>query len=266
MKLTMLGTGHAFVTECYNTCFVLSEGKEHFLVDGGGGNTLLKQLKRADISWGDIKTIFVTHKHVDHLMGILWMIRLICEYMSNNEYEGQVTIYAHEELIQIVKNISSMLLQEKETELIGKRLLLLSVSDGETVRILGHQTVFFDIHSVKTKQYGFTMYLDGQEKLTCCGDEPYRECEREYAQGSKWLLHEAFCLHSQADFFRPYEKNHTTVKEACQLAQQLRVKNLLLYHTEDVNINRRKELYQAEGTLYYSGNLYIPEDLDVIDL
>ena len=35
MKLTMLGTGNAMVTKCYNTCFVLREGEECFLVDGG---------------------------------------------------------------------------------------------------------------------------------------------------------------------------------------------------------------------------------------
>ena len=38
MKLTILGTGNAIVTKCYNTCFVISEGRNHFLVDGGGGN------------------------------------------------------------------------------------------------------------------------------------------------------------------------------------------------------------------------------------
>ena len=32
----MLGTGNAVVTECYNTCFVLSENNNYFLVDGGG--------------------------------------------------------------------------------------------------------------------------------------------------------------------------------------------------------------------------------------
>ena len=30
MKLTMLGTGNALVTECYNTCFVLSDEYGHF--------------------------------------------------------------------------------------------------------------------------------------------------------------------------------------------------------------------------------------------
>ena len=44
MKLTMLGTGHATVTKCYNTCFALTEGNRHFLVDAGGGNGILERL------------------------------------------------------------------------------------------------------------------------------------------------------------------------------------------------------------------------------
>ena len=67
MKLTMLGTGHAIVTKCYNTCFVLQENEHYFLVDGGGGNQLLQQLERAKIDWKQIKHIFVTHKHIDLL-------------------------------------------------------------------------------------------------------------------------------------------------------------------------------------------------------
>ena len=47
MDITMLGTGNAMVTECYNTCFVLRDGDKHLLVDGGGGNTVLSQLKKA---------------------------------------------------------------------------------------------------------------------------------------------------------------------------------------------------------------------------
>jgi len=29
MKLTMLGTGNALVTECYNTCFVIEENRQY---------------------------------------------------------------------------------------------------------------------------------------------------------------------------------------------------------------------------------------------
>ena len=40
MKLTILGTGNAMVTKCYNTCFAIEQNDEYFLVDGGGGNQL----------------------------------------------------------------------------------------------------------------------------------------------------------------------------------------------------------------------------------
>ena len=30
MKLTMLGTGNAVVTECYNTCFVIEDEGQYF--------------------------------------------------------------------------------------------------------------------------------------------------------------------------------------------------------------------------------------------
>lgn len=37
--VTILGTGNALATKCYNTCFVIhTEGKTALMVDAGGGN------------------------------------------------------------------------------------------------------------------------------------------------------------------------------------------------------------------------------------
>ena len=36
--LTMLGTGNALATRCYNTCFTLHGKESVLLVDAGGGN------------------------------------------------------------------------------------------------------------------------------------------------------------------------------------------------------------------------------------
>lgn len=71
--------------------------------------------------------------------------------------------------------------------------------------------------------------------------------------------------HSQADIFDPYEKHHSTVRDACELAERLGVKNLL-YHIEDKNLLRRKELYKHEGQRYYHGILWVPDDMEVIKL
>lgn len=266
MKLTMLGTGNALVTEVYNTCFVLSEDNQHMLVDGGGGNGLLQQLKKADIRWQDIHTIFVTHKHIDHLLGIVWMIRLFTQGFNQGIYTGEATIYAHDEVIDLLDMLAKSLLQKKQTDLIGKVLHLVKVEDGDRYNLIGHEVTFFDIHSTKAKQFGFSMKLNDSDKLTCCGDEPYSQWEEAYVRDSKWLLHEAFCLDSQKDVFRPYEKHHSTVKDACELAERLNIKNLVLYHTEDRNIEQRKSLYTIEGGQCYSGNLFVPEDLEVFEL
>ena len=268
MRLVMLGTGHATVTECYNTCFLLQEEglRETFLVDGGGGNTILQQLKKAGIDCNSIRQIFVTHKHMDHIMGVLWLIRIICQNMRNGTYEGDAFIYAHDEVIGIISSICRMLLMERQTVYLGDRIHLITVADGEHRTVLGKDVTFFDIRSEKAKQFGFSMELAAGERLTCCGDEPYHECNETYVKGSKWLMHEAFCLFSQKDIYAPYEKKHSTVKDACETAERLHVERLILYHTEDQNIKKRRELYLAEGQKYYHGKLYVPEDLEEVIL
>ena len=227
---------------------------------------LVKQLEDAGISWKEISTIFVTHKHIDHLLGIIWMLRMYCQGMARGQFGGEVTIYGHDEVISLLKQMAEMLLTPKETKFIGDKVHLEEVKDGEDRTILGHRVTFFDILSTKAKQFGFCMEYAEGKKLTCCGDEPYNECEQKYAKNSTWLLHEAFCLFSQADKFKPYEKHHSTVKDACELAQKLEAENLILYHTEDKNISRRKELYTEEGRQYYKGNLWIPDDLETYKL
>ena len=102
--------------------------------------------------------------------------------------------------------------------------------------------------------------------LVCLGDEPYQEQCHDYVAGADWLMCEAFCLYSDKDRFHPYEKFHSTVKDAAQLANTLGVKNLVLYHTEDATLAIRQASYMTEARKYYAGNVVVPNDLDVIKL
>lgn len=266
MKLTMLGTGMAMVTSCYNTCFVLTEKENSFLVDGGGGNGILRQLEKAGCDWSSIHDIFVTHKHIDHIMGVLWVIRKIGQGINRGDYAGNLDIYGHDEVIAILRGMTEDLLQNKIKKHIGDRIRFRVVEDGEHVQILGCEVTFFDIFSTKDKQYGFTMEYTAGRRLTCCGDEPYNDQNSQYVEGSAWLMLEAFCMYGEADIFKPYEKHHTTVKEACLQAEALGIPNLILYHTEDTHKEQRKHLYSAEGSRYYHGNLCVPEDLESYEL
>lgn len=264
MKLTMLGTGSAGVSECYNTCFAIENEGEYLLVDGGGGN-LLSRLRAAGIRWQDIRHVFVTHVHTDHILGVFWLMRAI-HYSKPGDLDGKtITFYGHDNVIALLRSTTMGLFPRADGGL-HPAICLVELEDGQEFQAIGHSFRTFDIGSNKTKQFGFTMYYGDGKKLTCCGDEPYHECEREFAQGSTWLLHEAFCLASEADRFHPYEKFHSTAKDASSLAEELGVENLLLYHTEEKNLAQRRELYTAEGQQYFSGNLVVPDDLDVLSV
>ena len=90
--------------------------------------------------------------------------------------------------------------------------------------------------------------------FACCGDEPFNEANRAYVEGAEWLVHEAFCLGSEVARYNPHPINHGSVR------------NLVLYHTEDDDLAHRKERYVAEGRRHFSGNLYVPDDLETFEL
>ena len=140
------------------------------------------------------------------------------------------------------------------------------VESGQRATILNQEVEFFDLFSSKMKQFGFVIRRKNGERLAFCGDEPLSEKNISLIEKSDWMMHEAFCLYSERDIFKPYEKSHSTVKDACELAAQLGIKNLLLYHTEDSHLQERKALYRTEGQQYYDGNLYVPDDGEQLEI
>lgn len=268
MKINMLGTGSALVTEYFNTCFTItSDDGQVMLVDGGGGNELLRRLKAAEIRWQDIHHIFVTHKHIDHILGLIWIIRLVCQNAASGKYQGKATIYANEEVVGIFERFCKDVLPKKQYDQIGKALFFVTLHDGDIHDMIGHRFQFFDIGSTKADQMGFAMSHKGIYNYLCCmGDEPYNAICEKYVIGCQWMMHEAFCLFTEADIHKPYEKHHSTVKDACSLASELKIPNVILYHTEGTHFSDRKVLYTAEGRKYYNGHLLVPEDMEVIEI
>lgn len=257
LTLTMLGTGHATVTKCYNTCFVLREGDRCFLVDGGGGNQILRILEEQGIALTQIHDLFITHSHSDHILGAVWIIRRIGQLMRGGQYDGELRIYACEEVMENLLTICRIVLMKKVTKLFEDRMRLIRLRDGDSHTILDRNIVFFDIISTKLIQYGFKL---AEENLLFCGDEPLNPNIFSKAKGVSWMLHEAFCLYSEREWFSPYEKHHSTVRDVCQAAEKFQVENLILMHTEDSHIRDRKRLYKEEGEAVFSGKLWVPDD------
>lgn len=266
-KIIVLGTGTASVTENFNTCFVLEDSKgEYLLVDTGGGNGILRQLKKANIDLNKIHNIFISHKHIDHLFGMLWIYRFVDLAMQRGKYEGNLNIYCHDEVAEIIRDQVRVLLREEQQKFLDKRIFINKVNNHEIVKVLDYDLEFLDIHSRSDKQYGFKTTLNNGKTFAFLGDEPLYEELYNDVENMDWLAHESFCLETESERFKPHEKNHDTVKSASLKAQKLNIKNLILWHTQENLGDKRKEMYTKEAKENFKGNVYVPNDFDEIIL
>ena len=266
MKLTILGTGNAMVTRCYNTCFALGEGEDFLLVDAGGGNGILRQMADADLSFSHLHHLFLTHAHTDHLLGVVWVVRAVAEAINKGKYEGEFTVWGHDAALGVLEPLCRALLPGKLSKHFGSRIHFTEIRPDDVLHCLGMELTVFDILSTKAKQYGFRAVLPDGQVLTCLGDEPCNPACFDFARNAHWLLTEAFCLYEDRDTFKPYEKHHSTALDGAKMATELGVKNLVLYHTEDKTIETRKARYTAEAQSAFTGAVYVPDDLEVIEL
>ncbi len=265
-QLTALGTGFAIASKCYTTCFTISDGNEHFMIDTGGGNGVLTNLEKLNISYNQVHHIFLSHCHTDHIMGAVWMLRMIGQSMGKGLYEGNLHMYCHKEIADGLLQMCKFMLSPKLMPLFGERIIFHCLADGMTFDINGRKTTFFDTKSHKAIQYGVKVELLNGKSITYLGDEPYNlECEQ-YAKGVDYLMHEALCLESEEEKYHPHKISHSTVKDAADWGVALAVPNLILHHTEDRAMDTRKVQYTTEAKQYYSGNVFVPDDLEIIEL
>lgn len=268
-QITMLGTGNATVSQIYNTCFVLQTPSTLMLVDAGGGNGILAQLRKVNVQISDIHHLFVTHAHTDHVLGVIWVIRMVAQCKG---YEGLLHVYGNDKVMKVIKTIIDMILAKKQLAKVAERVVFHQLEDGERFKVGDMNLECFDIQSTKEKQFGFRAELPSSDEsgkplvLACLGDEPYNEQNRRYIVGADWMMCEAFCLYADRDMFKPYEKCHSTALDAGKLAEELGVKNLILYHTEEKTLANRKENYTREAAENFKGRTFVPDDLEVIEL
>ena len=289
-QITMLGTGNATVSQIYNTCFLLQSSGTLMLVDAGGGNGILAQLRKVNVQISAIHHLFVTHAHTDHVLGVIWVIRMVAQCKG---YEGLLHVYGNDKVMMVIKTIIDMIFAKKQLAKVAERVVFHQLEDGDCFEVGDMKLECFDIQSTKEKQFGFRAELPADSEdnasennasednvsednvsednhakplvLACLGDEPYNEHNRRYIEGADWMMCEAFCLYADRDTFKPYEKCHSTALDAGKLAEELGVKNLILYHTEEKTLANRKDNYTREAAENFKGRIFVPDDLEVIE-
>ena len=76
-KFYVLGSCSAISDIRFTLSGVLQHNDKFLLVDTGEGMQILKQLRLSGIKVSDIHDVFISHKHIDHLLGLIPFIRKI---------------------------------------------------------------------------------------------------------------------------------------------------------------------------------------------
>lgn len=262
MKIKVLGTGNGGAINCYNTCFVIENENKYFLVDGGGGNQILSILKNMNIELSEIHDIFLSHIHTDHLLGLIWVVRMItAKIRFGSGYDGNLNIYGGSESMKTLRQLMEMLFPPVRNY-IDKRIFFNVVEDKQNFSIIGLNIEMLDLKAKKEQQFGFII----NDEICFAGDESLNSELYERVRNHKWLLHEAFCLDKDEEILQAHLKGHGTVSEVGKLASDLNIQNLVLWHTDDSMLKTRKEEYTKEASQFFNGNIYVPNDLEIIEI
>lgn len=265
-KIIVLGTGAGLTANCYSTCFLLQNEDKYLLVDTGSGAQIKKQLNDVGVKFSQIHDLFISHKHIDHLLGIFCVIRIICQDMCLGKYDGILNIYCDKEIKGIVDRFIEDTFHKVHVDKYKECIIFNELNDGDELDVIGYKLKAINLYSREDKQFGFQTVLNNGKKLSFLGDVPCSEKNIDKIENTDWVLHEVFCLEDEAPVFKPHEKEHSTVKDVAEKMQILNIKNLVLWHTMDNNISERKKLYTEEAKKYFDGNVYVPNDLDIIEL
>ncbi len=265
-KIIVLGTGAGISINCYSTCFLLENNDKYMLVDTGSGNQILNQLKSKDIDIDKIHDIFISHKHIDHLLGIIPLLRYIMQQRIMKSYNGKLNIYCDGEIKEIIDTFISATFHKAHLDLYKELVIYNFCKDYKKFSIIGYDIEVIDLHSNECIQYGFKTILNNGKNIAFLGDVPCSEKIYDRIKNFDWVLHEVFCLEKEEPIFKAREKNHSIVRDVSETMETLNVSNLMLWHTIDNNVNNRKKIYVEEAKKFFSGNVYVPNDLEEVTL
>lgn len=265
-KLIFLGTGHALAYHCYTTCLALTDGAHTFVTDGGGGNGVFMQMERAKMRPDDVTDLFISHAHTDHLIGAIWLVRVIGHQFDRSGRTTPLHVYGHASVLETFRTICNLLVGGQVLSHFDKDIIFHAVESGDTHTIGHWQVTFFDTGAAKTTQYGWRATLENGKTLVFLGDEPLTDVGLPYAKNADYLVHEAMCLEADADKYHPHRIHHSSVVDAANNATRAGAKHLILFHAEDKDLDTRKARYTAEAAAHFDGPVDAPDDLDVFIL
>ena len=243
--MIFLGTSAAVPTvERDNSAFLLT--KPLLMIDCPGSP--VQKLKRAGVDFRGLGHLFLTHRHVDHLYGLVSLVHCLGE--------GKLFLWGSPQTLEVAH------LALKAHGLWGGKVelrLCKLPSDGEgRWEVEGLELRSFPVPHV-VGSLGLCLRLPAG-KLVISGDcAPGEEVAR-WARGARWLIHDCAGTGPQAQRLADL---HTPAEELGRIAARAGVKTLIPIHIPE---EASEEKVRKELRHHFRGEILIPRDLQRLRL
>jgi ribonuclease Z len=267
-------------------------GEKVFLIDAGRGVTM--RLAGANLAPQNIRAVFLTHLHSDHIDGLPDVFHITWQFGRNTAFElygptgtqdlvdGMMKFYAAD--IHIRRDLTEKLPAE------GAKINLHTVHEGvvyqdDDVRV----TAFLVDHAPVEPAFGYrfdqieknftletgpevTMSDRITASIVISGDTHPNENLIRYAKNADVLIHEAYLPQitkpsdTASDDQIWFTRYHSTAAEAGEDAARANVKLLVLTHLIPHRSGNADAEFQSEAAKSFRGPIIVGHDLARIDI
>ena len=269
MRVCLLGTGGA-ANEGRHQAGVFVEWGEgarggRILLDTGAGLDTVRLLIAAQCEPAEVRDIFVSHQHMDHMGGLepllLWSI---IRPVRNQRYppSDETRVYADRRVLVDIEELFGAI-ATAVPRLFSDKLRWVEAADGGSVELRGgaRLTMFLVDHEPHGGgAMGCMLERDGA-RLVYSGDTRPTKGLLEAARGVDVLIHESGGLDAHAA--EVHRLGHSTAGDAARVAAAAGVGRLILTH---IPADSLAEPMLAEARAAFGGPVELASDLGVIEV
>ncbi|MBQ2955212.1 MAG: MBL fold metallo-hydrolase [Clostridia bacterium] len=245
MKITFLGTSHGVpAADRYCSCAMIEVNGSVYLIDAGAPSVDL--LIRRGVNLDDVRAVFTTHLHGDHVFGVIQMASLFNWYFKTTDADFYLTEQAGIDVIaKTIETIDGALCDRVRLKLMTQD----TVWEDENIRVTPLPTQH--LAHIGRPAYSYLIEAEGK-KVLFSGDLSNRLEKEDFP---------AYALENEVDLMIS-EMAHFGVEHVSPYLEKCRAKELLFNHV--FPLHKLNEIRELDGKYGYP--IRALEDGDEVEL